>query len=112
MYNTEKIIEKFKKVHGDRYDYSKVNFTKTTEKVIIICPEHGEFEQTPHAHLKGQGCPHCGILKRAKSKTDTKEDFIKKAKEIYGETYDYSNVNYINNKTPVSIICPIHGEFK
>ena len=112
MYNTEKIIEKFKKIHGDRYDYSKVNFTKTTEKVIIICPEHGEFEQTPHAHLKGQGCPRCGILKRAKSKTDTKEDFIKKAKEIYGETYDYSNVNYINSKTSVSIICPIHGEFK
>ena len=112
MYTREQIIAKFKSIHGDRYDYSKVNFTKTTEKVIIICPEHGEFEQTPHAHLKGQGCPHCGILKRANSKTDTKEDFIKKAKEIYGETYDYSNVNYINSKTLVSIICPIHGEFK
>ena len=112
MYTREQIIAKFKSVHGNRYDYSKVNFTKTTEKVIIICPEHGEFEQTPHAHLKGQGCPHCGILKRANSKTDTKEEFIKKAKEIYGETYDYSNVNYVNNKTLVSIICPIHGEFK
>ena len=112
MYTREQIITKFKSIHGNSYDYSKVNFTKTTEKVIIICPEHGEFEQTPHAHLKGQGCPYCGVLKRAKSKTDTKENFIKKAKEIYGETYDYSNVNYINNKTLISIICPIHGEFK
>ena len=82
MYTREQIIAKFKKVHGDRYDYSKVNFTKTTEKVIIICPEHGEFEQTPHAHLKGQGCPHCGILKRANSKTDTKEEFIRRQKKF------------------------------
>lgn len=112
MYTKEQIIEKFRKVHGDKYNYSNIVFTKTTEKVTIICPIHGEFEQTPHAHLKGQGCPHCGIIKRAKSKTDTKESFIAKAKEIYGETYDYSMVEYVNSKTLVSIICPIHGMFE
>lgn len=111
MYTTEKIIEKFRKLHGDKYDYSKVEFNKTTEKVCIICSEHGEFWQTPQAHLKGQGCPSCGLIKRAKSRTNTKDEFIKKAKEIHGDKYDYSLVNYINSKTPVDIICPIHEIF-
>lgn len=111
MYTKEQIVERFKKVHGDKYDYSEVIFSKTTEKVCIICPEHGKFEQTPHAHLKGQGCPFCGIIKRSKSKTNTREGFIKRAIELYGDTYDYSKVNYINCNTPVVIICPKHGEF-
>ena len=112
MYTTEKIIEKFKSIHGDKYDYSKVDFVKTTTKVCIICPEHGEFWQEPHAHLKGQGCPKCGVNKRSKSKTTTNENFIKKAKEIHGDKYDYSKTNYINNKTKIVIICPIHGEIE
>ena len=112
MYTTEKIIEKFKSIHGDKYDYSKVDFVKTTTKVCIICPEHGEFWQEPHAHLKGQGCPKCGVDKRSKSKTTTNENFIKKAKEIHGDKYDYSKTNYINNKTKIIIICPIHGEIE
>lgn len=112
MYTTEKIIEKFKSIHGDKYDYSKVDFVKTTTKVCIICPEHGEFWQEPHAHLKGQGCPKCGVNKRSKSKTTTNENFIKKAKEIHGDKYDYSRTNYINNKTKIVIICPIHGEIE
>ena len=112
MYTTEKIIEKFKSIHGDKYDYSKVDFVKTTTKVCIICPEHGEFWQEPHAHLKGQGCPKCGVDKRSKSKTTTNENFIKKAKEIHGDKYDYSKTNYINNKTKIVIICPIHGEIE
>lgn len=112
MYTTEKIIGKFKKIHGNKYDYSKVNFIKTTIKVCIICPEHGEFWQEPHAHLKGQGCPKCGIIKRAKSKTNTNEKFIQKAKNVHGDKYDYSKINYINNKTKILIICPVHGEFE
>ena len=112
MYTTEKIIEKFKSIHGDKYDYSKVDFVKTTTKVCIICPEHGEFWQEPHAHLKGQGCPKCGVDKRSKSKTTTNENFIKKAQKIHGDKYDYSKTNYINNKTKIVIICPIHGEIE
>lgn len=112
MYTTEKIIEKFKSIHGDKYDYSKVDFVKTTTKVCIICPVHGEFWQEPHAHLKGQGCPKCGVDKRSKSKTTTNEEFIRKAKKIHGDKYDYSKTNYINNKTKIIIICPIHGEIE
>ena len=85
MYTREQIIEKFKNVHGDKYDYSKVEFVKTTIKVCIICPEHGEFEQTPHAHLKGQGCPYCGVLKRAKSKQILKKILSKRQKKFMGK---------------------------
>ena len=111
MYTTETIINKFIKIHGDKYDYSSVKYVKTTEKVNIVCPEHGIFQQTPQAHLKGQGCPHCGKMKKSISKTYTNDEFIEKAKMIHGDTYDYSKVDYINNKEKVIVICPIHGEF-
>lgn len=100
-----KFIEKAKKVHGDRYDYSKVNYVKSKEKVCIICNEHGEFFQTPSMHLQGKGCPKCV------GKNKTTEEFIKSAKKIHGDKYDYSKVEYVNFNTKVCIICPVHGEF-
>lgn len=112
MYTKEQIIERFKKIHGNKYNYTDIVFTKTTDKITILCPEHGYFEQTPHAHLKGQGCPKCGLSKRINSKTSNTKEFIKKAKEVHGEKYDYSIVNYITNKVKIRIICPIHGEFE
>ena len=104
---TEKFIEKAKAVHGDKYDYSKVEYVNTHTKVCIICPEHGEFWQKPNTHLNGSGCTICNNNNETKN---TKE-FIKKAKSIHGDKYDYSKVNYVNNCTKVCIICPIHGEF-
>ena len=105
------VISRFKAVHGDKYDYSNVVYTKMVNKVEIICPEHGSFYQTPHGHLKGQGCGKCGIASRAKKRTSTSDKFIKKAKEIHGEKYDYSKVEYVNSQIKVVIICPVHGEF-
>ena len=57
-------IRQAKEVHGDKYDYSKVVYNSTDEKVCIICPEHGEFWQTPYSHLKGSGCPICSGKQR------------------------------------------------
>lgn len=111
MYTQKQIIENFRKVHGDRYDYSKVNFEKTTKKVCIICPEHGEFWQEPHVHMRGQGCPKCGIEKRTKKKVLSTETFVEKAKSVHGNKYNYSKVVYHNTKEKVCIICPEHGEF-
>lgn len=66
---TEEFIERARKVHGNKYDYSKVKYNKSSEKVCIICPEHGEFLQTPNMHLCGNGCPSCGhILTSSKKK--------------------------------------------
>ena len=104
-------IEKATGVHGNKYDYSKVKFKTTKEPVCIICPEHGEFWQTPRSHMDGSGCPKCSYLKRTMQCTKTTEQFIKEAKETHGNKYDYSKVEYIDSKTKVCIICPEHGEF-
>lgn len=110
-YTYEEFIEKAKMLHGDKYDYSKVNFINTYTKVCIICPEHGEFWQTPKNHLKGAGCVKCGIINASKKRRSNTDEFIKRAKEIHGDEYDYSMVNYINNHTKVEIICHKHGSF-
>ena len=103
----EEFIEKSKAIHGNRYDYSRVNYKDNKTKVCIICPIHGEFWQRPNNHLSGQGCPYCGGTHKY-----TTEEFIKKAKEIHGDKYDYSKVKYSGWKNKVKIICPIHGEFE
>lgn len=104
---TAEVIEKAKEVHGDKYDYSKTEYKGLKRKMVIICPEHGEFEQVAYDHLRGFKCSKC------KSDEDrlTVEQFIEKAREIHGEKYDYSKVEYVNNHTKVCIICPEHGEF-
>ena len=101
----EAFIRKANIKHNNKFDYSKVEYVNSTTKVCIICPEHGEFWQTPHDHLSGYGCPRCvGRLK-------TTEDFIREAKEIHGDRYDYSKTEYVKASDKVCIICPEHGEF-
>ncbi len=108
---TKEWIASGRKVHGDKYDYSKVNYVNSKTKVCIICPKHGEFEQNPIEHILGCDCPKCSIEKNRKNHTSTKENFIKKANENHNGKYDYSKVHYVNSKTKVCIICPEHGEF-
>lgn len=107
----ETFIEKAKKIHGDKYDYSKVNYVNSNEKVCIICKEHGEFWQDPHNHLKGKGCPICS-KKITKRKKYTTESFIKEANKIHKNEYDYSKSNYIDMNTKIIITCSKHGDFK
>ena len=106
-YTKEEFIEKAKEVHGNKYDYSKVEYKNSQTKIIIICPIHGEFLQQPYSHLNGNGCPLCVSLKKR-----TTETFIEKAREVHGDLYDYSKVKYINKRTKVTITCPIHGDFE
>ena len=109
--NTEEFIEKTKNIHGNKYDYSKVEYKRNDKKVCIICPKHGEFWQTPKMHLRGQGCPKCYEERRGENRQYSLEDFIAKAKSVHGDKYDYSKVDYIDSKTKVCIICKEHGEF-
>ena len=104
---TEQFITKARLVHGDKYDYHKVNYINSRTPVIIICSIHGEFKQAPSDHLGRAGCQKCG----GSSKLST-EEFIAKAKEIHGDKYDYSKTIYLNTRTKVTIICPTHGEFQ
>lgn len=109
--NKETFVENANKLHRGKYDYSKVDYVNNHTKVCIICPEHGEFWQTPNSHLSGQNCPVCGNLMRSKKTAFSKEEFVLKAKLVHGEKYDYSKVDYINISTKICIICPKHGEF-
>jgi hypothetical protein len=108
----DKFIEKAQKRHGNKYDYSKVEYRGSKEKVCIICPKHGEFWQYPQDHVRGNNCPLCANENRGSKQRLTKDEFIKKAQEVHGNKYDYSKVNYKNINTKITIICPIHGEFE
>lgn len=107
----EQFIKEATIKHNGYYDYSLVEYKGQNVPVIIICPKHGPFEQTPHSHLRGTGCPKCGFERMAESHRHDTEQFIEKALEKQGDYYDYSKVNYIGSNTPVCIICPEHGEF-
>lgn len=108
----EDIVSMFREKHGDKYNYSEVVYTKMHDKVKIICPIHGEFEQTPSKHLLGQGCPKCGVIERSSRQRLPIDKFIERARKIHGNKYDYSNVKYNKIIDKVKIICPIHGEFE
>ena len=109
-------IEKAKKVHKNRYNYSEVKYINSRTKVTIICEKegHGIFLQTPNMHLRNRGCPKCGIITRAKKNSLNTNSFIVRARNIHGDCYDYSEVKYVNySKTKITIICPKknHGKF-
>lgn len=110
-FTTEEFIEKARKVHGDKYDYSKVEYIDSVTKVNIICPLHGEFMQAPTEHLRGRECKECAKIKGAKAHTKNTEQFVNQSIQIHGHKYDYSKVKYKNVETEVCIICPKHGEF-
>lgn len=105
--NTDTFIEKVRIIHGAKYDYGKVIYVDAHTKIIIICPEHGEFMKTPNKHMSGQGCPACTGLKRLST-----NDFIEKSIKVHGDKYDYSKSVVQTSKSNVVITCPEHGDFK
>lgn len=109
---TEEFINKAISKHGDKYEYSKVVYTRSTDKVTIVCKAHGEFLQTPHKHNQGDGCPKCGIERIKEKAAGTLHNFLDRATKKHGTTYDYSKVVYTTAKSKVTIICSIHGEFE
>lgn len=109
------VLFEFRSVWGDRFDYSEVEYVNTNTKVKIGCSEHGEFLLYPWQHKKGVGCYQCGraqvgakVAAKLKSNTD---DFITKAKQIFGSLYDYSKVDYAHSHQKVTIGCSSHGDF-
>lgn len=109
---TETFITKAREEHGERYDYAKSVYVNNRTKLIITCTEHGDFEQRPADHMQGKGCPSCGTSSSAAAQTLTTETFIKKAREVHGNRYDYDRAVYVNNKRKLIITCPEHGDFE
>jgi len=112
MQKTEEFIVKAQSIHQHKYDYTNVTYVTAKSKVIIICPEHGEFTKTPNKHLSGQGCPDCSIQNYKELKTKKFEDFVKEADALHGSKYSYIESTYSNAKNLTTAICPIHGSFE
>lgn len=108
----QEFITKANEIHHNFYDYSKVIYVASHVKIVIICPIHGQFEQTPGNHLYGKGCKLCGRLKTEKSIAYSQEEYIKEANSIHNNFYDYSKLIYTSTHNKVTIICPIHGPFE
>lgn len=104
-------IERSIVANGDKYDYSLVEYINNIKKVKIICNIHGVFMKTPSRHMNGEGCQKCSRLIRDKKTMITKDDFIRRARIIHGDTYDYSNAYVIGAHSPVVITCKVHGDF-
>lgn len=102
---TVKFIRKAVDLHGDKYDYSRVKYTKAIDKITIACHVHGEFIQQASEHLRGRGCRACGFERISTS------DFIKNAQKVHGNRYDYSKSEFIKSIQKTTVICSIHGEF-
>ena len=100
------ILNKCRVKHNNKYTYIEDSIVDTRTPMIIICPIHGEFPQTPNHHMRGAGCSKCN-----KSSKYTTETVIEQFKKVHGEKYSYDKVNFINMKTPVEVTCKIHGSF-
>lgn len=109
---TEEWVEKAKIKHGNKYDYSKSVYTGSRDKIIITCPEHGDFEISAQLHIsRGDGCPKCASIAKSKKFKLSNEEFLNRLYNIFGDRYDYSKVEYTGRKGYVTLTCPIHGEF-
>lgn len=107
----ERFLEDAQRAHGDRYDYSQVEYLNALSKVTIICPAHGAFKQNPANHIRNVGCPKCGDESTAAKRTRTTQDFVLEAKEVHGDRYDYSKVEYKSSHETVEICCVEHGSY-
>jgi Zn finger protein HypA/HybF involved in hydrogenase expression len=109
--NQVSFLERAKKKHNDVYDYSITRIKSKKDKVEIVCKKHGIFKQLPFGHLRGSGCPICAQTSRAVSQQYSLEEFIGSIAKTHNNKYDYSEVEYVNSKTKIKIICPKHGFF-
>ena len=107
----ERFLKDANGVHDSRYDYSKVEYVSSRKKVCIVCPEHGEFWQTPKNHLNGYGCPKCGRSSTKRKLLKSKEMFVDESVKTHGDKYDYSEAEYNGAHSKICIICPEHGKF-
>jgi hypothetical protein len=104
--------DKAKEIHNDKFDYSRVNYINVDTKVIIGCPIHGDFLQTPYKHINNkQGCPKCRGIRSSNTQKQSFEYYVNEANQIHNFKYKYPVQIIQNAHTKVNIICPLHGIF-
>lgn len=107
----EGFIQRARLKHGSKYSYEKTVYISTSEKVVITCPIHGDFEQLADNHIRRAGCPKCGRERRSDATRGSLKRFIKRARSVHGDKYSYEKVVYVSGRTDVIITCPKHGDF-
>lgn len=113
QFSTELFTKKSCLIHGDKYNYSKVVYKNAITKVIVTCPLHGDFDQTPNCHIRGRGCRVCATTRNAQNKNrEFAENFVISAQEKHGDRYDYSESVYVSSMDKIIIICRLHGKFE
>lgn len=109
---TESFIRDSVALHGEIFDYSKVDYVRNSEYLEIRCLRHDLwFKQQGATHLKYNGCPSCKSEKLRAASMNSTEDFVRSARERHGGTYDYSKVEYKSFREKVEIVCKVHGSF-
>lgn len=117
MIQKKDLIEQFRKIHGDKYDYSimEENIKNINCEIHYICPKHGIVKQTAHNHLQGKGCYECAKESRRKKLSMSLEEFIEKSKKTHNDLdkYDWTDVDISirDEKGKVKLKCKEHGEF-
>lgn len=109
--SNETVIKRFRKIHGDKYDYSKMVYKGGNIPIIIICPEHGEFEKKPILHCSGTGCFKCELERRSKKFRLPLNECIQRLNEKYNGRYGYEKLHYTNAHDDVIVTCVKHGDF-
>lgn len=110
-HSLERFIQDARAVHGEKYDYSEVEYVNALSNVKIICPEHGAFVQKPANHVRGVACSKCSDMVAADKRRLTTKEFIERARKVHGNKYDYSSSEYVTSHGKVEIICFEHGSF-
>jgi hypothetical protein len=105
--DTREFIRRAREVHGDKFDYSKANYTTAHARVELTCPTHGAFTQKAYSHLSGKGCRKCAGLEK-----HTLLSFVQAAQQVHGDKYAYHLADYAGNKTKLTIFCKEHGPFE
>ena len=109
---TNEFILKAKDIHGTKYTYDKVVYLTSKKPIIITCPVHGNFEQSPNSHLAGSGCNRCGISATNQANRQPKSAYISKASKVHNNFYSYVKLEYTTVHDKFTITCPIHGDFR
>lgn len=106
------LILRLKKLFGDDYDYSKINYIRSVTPVELVCSEHGVFKRSPNSLLTSKkGCPKCSSKNAGKTNRIKTEEFINRASKTHNNEYDYSKVECNGQYDTVKIICKVHGQF-
>lgn len=120
----DEVITKLRQVFGDQYALSQVDVTRTSDRIQLECKTHGPFALTAHRAFQGNGCPKCARtasnphrLARLRERVASAHEhrwirFLDQAQKTHGNRYDYSRIEFRTQRNPVTIICPVHGEFQ